>query len=61
MVRRLPDEKGAEGRGQGSLLFRERVADDNDPLVENLLQNGAIVLGKTNVPELCAGAQTYNR
>eukprot|EP00884_Botryococcus_braunii_P015045 jgi/Botrbrau1/23541/Bobra.0141s0012.1 len=46
---------------EGSLLYKDRVADHNDPMVDNLERNGGVVLGKTNVPELCAGAQTYNR
>lgn len=45
---------------QGSRLFRDRVAEFSDPQVELLERRGAIVIGKTNLPEFGAGANTYN-
>ncbi len=45
---------------QGSKLFRDRVADFSDPHVELLERRGAIVIGKSNLPEFGAGANTYN-
>lgn len=36
------------------------IADESDPLVERLEANGAIVIGKTNTPELGAGGNTFN-
>lgn len=45
---------------EGSLLHAERVATDSSPLVAQLEAMGAIVAGKTNVPEFCAGAQCFN-
>ena len=39
----------------------DRVDDADDPAVEILERNGAIIVGKTNMPELGAGANTYNR
>eukprot|EP00775_Hariotina_reticulata_P011644 gene11644-11789_t len=46
---------------EGSLLFKDRVADHDDPMVQQLELNGAIVVGKTNTPEFAAGSQTYNK
>ena len=40
---------------EGSLLYAERVSDASAALVEQLEAKGAIVVGKTNVPEFCAG------
>ena len=36
------------------------VPDTSDPLVERLESRGGVVLGKTNTPELGAGANTFN-
>ena len=36
------------------------VPDTSDPLVERLEARGGVVLGKTNTPELGAGANTFN-
>lgn len=40
---------------EGSLLHAERIAEENAPLVAQLESKGAIIVGKTNVPEFCAG------
>ena len=45
---------------QGSRLFKDRIAELSDPHVELLEQQGAIVIGKSNLPEFAAGANTYN-
>lgn len=45
---------------QGSKIFEDRIAHVDDPHVENLEQNGALIIGKSNLPELGAGANTYN-
>ncbi len=45
---------------RGSPIFRDHVAEDDERLVADLRQAGAIVLGKTNVPEFGAGANTRN-
>ena len=54
----LQDTHAVEGVRftEGSLLHADRIADDNAPLVVQLESKGAIVVGKTNVPEFCAGA-----
>jgi amidase len=41
-------------------MFSDRVADFSDPHVELLESRGAIVIGKSNMPEFGAGANTYN-
>jgi Asp-tRNA(Asn)/Glu-tRNA(Gln) amidotransferase A subunit family amidase len=45
----------------GSLLFEDRVAEENSPFVDRLLEAGAIVVGKTNTPEFGLGCTTDNR
>jgi Asp-tRNA(Asn)/Glu-tRNA(Gln) amidotransferase A subunit family amidase len=44
----------------GSPRFRNYIPDADNTLVKRLRQAGAIVVGKTNVPELGAGANTFN-
>lgn len=44
----------------GSPLFARFVPEADAILVERLRHAGAIVIGKTNVPELGLGSQTYN-
>jgi len=45
----------------GHPLFADNVPDVNDLHVERILRAGAILIGKTNVPELAAGSHTVNR
>jgi amidase len=44
----------------GNPLWKDNIAADNAFLVDRLLQAGAIVFGKTNVPYMLADAQSYN-
>lgn len=44
----------------GSEIFAGHVPDADGLLVERLRAAGAIVVGKTNTPELGAGSQTFN-
>lgn len=44
----------------GSPLFRSNVPSQDNELVRRLRKAGAIVVGKTNVPEMGAGANTRN-
>ena len=44
----------------GSPLFRDFVPDTDALIVERLKRAGAITIGKTNLPELAAGSQTFN-
>ena len=45
---------------RGSPIYRDAVAPADERLVAELRRAGAIVLGKTNVPEFGAGANTRN-
>jgi amidase len=45
---------------QGSPLFRDHVAEADSLMVARLRAAGAIVIGKTNVPEFGFGSHTYN-
>jgi amidase len=44
----------------GNPLWKDNIATDNAFLVDRLLQAGAVVFGKTNVPYMLADAQSYN-
>ncbi|MBV9920832.1 MAG: amidase, partial [Pseudonocardia sp.] len=44
----------------GSPIYRDRVGAVDEPFVTRLRAAGAIVVGKTNTPELGFGSQTYN-
>ncbi len=44
----------------GTPAFADHVPDATHPLIERIEQNGGIVLGKTNTPEMGAGANTFN-
>lgn len=43
----------------GSPIFKDFVAETNDVVVDTLLDSGAIIVAKSNVPEF-AGANTFN-
>src|SRR5262245_19997774 len=45
----------------GSPLFKDFVPRVDQIIVERLRGAGAIIIGKTNVPEFGLGSQTYNR
>ncbi|MGZ5404282.1 MAG: amidase, partial [Nocardioides sp.] len=45
----------------GSPLFADHVPDADDLIVERIRRAGAVVIGKTNVPEFAAGSHTFNR
>ena len=44
----------------GSPIFAGRVADHDDTFVARVRAAGAIIIGKTNVPEFGLGSQSYN-
>lgn len=44
----------------GSPIYQDFVPDQDELFVERLKRAGAIVIGKTNVPEFGAGSQTFN-
>ena len=46
---------------RGSLLYKDFVPDENHPIVDRLLDAGAIIVGKTNTPEFGWKGATDNR
>jgi len=44
----------------GSPIYADHISENSDYMVEILEANGAIVIGKSNTPELGAGSQTFN-
>jgi amidase len=44
----------------GNPLLKDNIAADNAVLVDRLLQAGAVIYGKTNVPLMLADSQSYN-
>lgn len=45
----------------GSPLFADHVPDTDDLVVERIRHAGAVLVGRTNVPEFAAGSHTFNR
>ena len=45
----------------GSALFADHVPHRDDLVVERIRRAGAVLLGRTNVPEFAAGSHTFNR
>ncbi|MET0703376.1 MAG: amidase family protein [Mycobacterium sp.] len=45
----------------GHPLFAGNIPAENDEHVERILAAGAVLIGKTNVPEFAAGSHTFNR
>ena len=45
----------------GSPLFADHVPEVDDLIVERIRRGGAVLIGKTNVPEFAAGSHTFNR
>jgi amidase len=44
----------------GSRIYADRIAPASDIVVQRLEANGAVVIGKTNLPEFAAGGNTFN-
>lgn len=61
LLAQLPRQSAVRVVWQGSLIYKDQIADENDPLIDILLQSGIIILGKTNTPEFGAGANTFNK
>jgi len=53
------DQKG-EASSNGVLAFKDARARGDAPLVKNLLDAGAVVIGRTNVPEFSRRCETDN-
>lgn len=51
-----------EGRAttNGMEVFKDLIAPDNSPIVQNLLNAGAIIIGRTNTPEMSMRLSTDN-
>jgi amidase len=45
----------------GSPLFKDFIPTEDNIVVERMRRAGAIIIGKTNVPEFGAGSQTFNK
>jgi len=45
---------------RGSPIFRDAVAEHDDLIVERMRAAGAVIVGKSNVPEFGAGSHTFN-
>ncbi len=58
-IKDLTDVAGVRST-QGSLIFKDRIAENSDILVRHLEAAGGVVYGMTNTPEFGAGAQTFN-
>ena len=58
-IKDLTDVAGVRST-QGSLIFKDRIAQTSDILVTHLEGNGAIVYAMSNTPEFGAGANTFN-
>lgn len=46
---------------RGSLILKDNIPEHDDIFVEKLKAAGGIIIGKTNVPEVGLGSQSYNR
>jgi amidase len=44
----------------GSRIYADRIAPTSDVVVQRLEANGAVVIGKSNLPEFAAGGNTFN-
>ena len=44
----------------GSRIYADRIAPASDVIVERLEAHGAVVVGKSNLPEFAAGGNTFN-
>ena len=44
----------------GSTIFADRISAQSDIVVQRLEACGALVIGKSNIPEFAAGGNTYN-
>ena len=44
----------------GSPIFADHVSPESDVVVQRLESNGAVVVGKSNIPEFAAGGNTFN-
>jgi len=59
----IKDEPEIAGKRttQGSLLLKDYISDESNPIVERLQQAGAIIHARTATPEFCLLFQTHSR
>ena len=60
-IKDLSDTAGILSTKGGSPMHSDRIPDADDLFVSRLKEAGAIVIGKTNAPELGLGSHTFNR
>ena len=60
-IKDLSDTVGILSTKGGSPMHSDRIPDADDLFVSRLKEAGAIVIGKTNAPELGLGSHTFNR
>lgn len=58
-IKDLTDVAGVRST-QGSLIFKDRIAEQSDILVRHLEGEGGLIYAMSNTPEFGAGAQTFN-
>jgi amidase len=58
-IKDLVDVAGVRST-QGSPIFKDRIAENSDLLVERIERQGGVVYAMTNTPEFGAGANTFN-
>ena len=58
-IKDLTDVAGVRST-QGSVIFKDKIADQSDLLVRHLEREGGIVYAMSNTPEFGAGANTFN-
>jgi len=59
-IKDLFDVKGLP-TSYGLPLYKSNIAKKNSILVDRLIKHGAIIIGKTNIPELAIGSHTTNK
>ena len=59
VVKDLIDVSGVKCTS-GSLIFKDRVAEQSDILVENIENNSGLIYAMSNTPEFGAGGNTFN-
>ena len=60
-IKDLSDTAGILSTKGGSPMHSDRIPDTDDLFVSRLKEAGAIVIGKTNAPELGLGSHTFNQ
>ena len=59
-IKDTEDTKGIRSTG-GSLVYRDRIPDEDGVVAERMGRAGAITLGKSNTPEFALAVYAYNR